>query len=78
LAKYFSPFLKIGITFACLQSVDKDALNMVVRRGANSCAYCLRIREEISSGPVALDGSSLFSSFSVPLAVTVISKGKQT
>jgi hypothetical protein len=46
-----------GITFACLQSVgtsplDKDVLNMVVRRGANSCAYCLRIREEISSGPV--------------------------
>jgi hypothetical protein len=46
---------------------------MVVRRGANSCAYCLRIREEISSGPVALDGSSLLSSFPVPLAVTVIS-----
>jgi hypothetical protein len=41
-----------------LQSVgtsplDKDVLNMVVRRGANSCAYCLRIREYISSGPVA-------------------------
>jgi hypothetical protein len=31
--------------------LDKDVLNMVVRRGANSCAYCLRIREEISSGP---------------------------
>jgi hypothetical protein len=45
----------------------------LLRRGANSCAYCLRIREEISSGPVALDGSSLLSSFSVPLAVTVIS-----
>jgi thioredoxin-related protein len=27
--------------------LDKDALNMVVRRGANSCAYCLRIREEM-------------------------------
>jgi hypothetical protein len=41
LAKYFPPFLKIGITFACIQSVrtsplDKDVLNMVVRRGANS------------------------------------------
>jgi hypothetical protein len=47
-----------------------DVLNMVVRRGANSCAYCLRIREEMSSGPVALDGSSLLSSFSMPLAVT--------
>jgi hypothetical protein len=44
---------------------------MEVRKGANACAYCLRIREEISSGPVALDGSSLLSSFSVPLAVTV-------
>ena len=70
LAKYFPPFLKIGITFACIQSVrtsplDKDVLNMVVRRSANSCAYCLRIREEMSSGPVALDGSSLLSSFSV-------------
>jgi hypothetical protein len=54
-------------------------LNMVVRRGANSCAYCLRIREEISSGPVALDayGSSLFSSFSVPLTVTVIKQRLQ-
>jgi hypothetical protein len=46
---------------------------MVVRRGANSCAYCLRMHEEISSRPVALDGSSLFNSFSVPLAVTVMS-----
>jgi hypothetical protein len=36
--------------------------------------YCLRIREEISSGPVALDGSSLFSSFSVPLAVILVNK----
>jgi hypothetical protein len=31
--------------------LDKDVLNMVVRRGTNSCAYCLRMREEISSGP---------------------------
>jgi hypothetical protein len=53
--------------------LDKDVLNMVVRRGANSCAYCLRMHEEISSRPVALDGSSLFNSFSVPLAVTVMS-----
>jgi hypothetical protein len=30
------------------------------------------MREEISSGPVVLDGSSLFNNFSVPLAVTVI------
>jgi hypothetical protein len=42
---------------------------MVVRRGAISCAYCLRIREEISSGPVALDGSSLLSSFSMPFII---------
>jgi hypothetical protein len=55
------------------ETSDKDVLNMVVRRGANSCADCSRIREEISSGPVALDGSSLLSSFSMPLAVTVIS-----
>jgi hypothetical protein len=52
---------------------NEELPSMVVRRGANSCAYCLRIREEISLGPVALDGSSLLSSFSVPLAVTVIS-----
>jgi hypothetical protein len=78
LARYFFPFLKIGITFARRQSVGTspfviDVLKMVVRCGANSAANCFNIRARIWSGPVAFVGSRFLRSFSVPNMVTFIS-----
>ena len=64
LTRYFSPFLKTGVTLTCLQSdgtspLDREMLQKEARWGTNS--YSFNIRAGISSGPFVFDGSRFFN-----------------
>ena len=75
---YFSPFLKIALTFVVLQSlgtipVSKLCWKIAVNVGVVSLAISFNVLAGSRSGPVALLGLSLSSSLKTPSLVTDIS-----
>ena len=75
---YFSPFLKIALTFAVLQSlgtipVSKLRWKIVVNIDAISLAISFNVLAGSRPGPVALLGLSLSSSLKTPSLVSNIS-----
>ena len=79
--RYLSPFLKIGATFACLQSFgtipdSKDDWKSRVKAGANSRASSFSSRGLILSGPGDFVWSRFFSKLATPSSIMgIVSRG---